>query len=96
MDRKKLLRRIVVAAIVILTVYAGYTVIVQQIALYKKDQELIQLQKQLEELQAKKEELANKIQSSDDPEYIQTLAREKLNWVKKNEIIFMPSQTIEP
>ncbi len=96
MDSKKLLRKIVIAAIVILTVYAGYTIIVQQIALQKKSTEMADLQKQLDALQAEKEELTNKIDHSDSMEYIETTAREKLNWVKANEIIFIPSSTPIP
>lgn len=96
MNSKKLLRRIVVAAIIILTVYAGYTVVVQQVALSNKNTEIEELQQQLDDLAAQKEELTKKIENSDTDGYIETAARELLNWVKKGEIIFMPSASESP
>lgn len=96
MNSKKLLRRIVVAAIIILTVYAGYTVVVQQVALSNKNAEIEELQQQLDNLAAQKEELTNKIENSDTDAYIETTARQLLKWVKKGEIIFMPSASESP
>lgn len=96
MNSKKLLRKIVVAAIVILSVYAGYTIVVQQVALMNKNAEIIELQKQLDALAALKEELAKKIEHSDTASYIETTAREVLNWVKEGEIIFIPTPSQSP
>jgi len=96
MNSKKLLRKIVVAAIIILTVYAGYTVVVQQIALMSKNAEIQELRKQLDDLAAQKEELRKKIENSDTEGYIETTARELLNWVKEGEIIFVPAPSESP
>lgn len=75
--------------ILILIVYAAFTVINQQKTLNKYNQESIELSKQIEEEQQNKEQLAKRKDDVNSLEFIEQTAREKLDMYYPNERVYI-------
>ncbi len=75
--------------ILILIIYAAFTVINQQKTLNKYNQESIELSKQIEEEQQNKEQLAKRKDDVNSLEFIEQTAREKLDMYYPNERVYI-------
>lgn len=75
--------------ILILIIYAAFTVINQQKTLNKYNQESIELSKQIEEEQQNKEQLAKRKEDVNSLEFIEQTAREKLDMYYPNERVYI-------
>ncbi len=75
--------------IIILIIYATFTVINQQKTLNKYNQENIELSKQIEEEQQNKEQLAKRKEDVNSLEFIEQTAREKLDMYYPNERVYI-------
>jgi cell division protein FtsL len=73
----------------ILIAYLSITMINQQIKLNQLMKEEKQAQERVEELKQKVSEMKKLIEESENPEFIEKIAREKLKMVKQNEIIYI-------
>lgn len=69
--------------------YFGFNMLKQEIKMNQQDQKILDLKKQIAEVEDTNTDLDRLIQYSDSEEYIEKIARERLGWVKKDEIIFI-------
>lgn len=91
-DKKNMIVMLVGGLVII---YFVYTLITQQIAINKKNQELENLQTQIAEANEESDKLKTEIENLSDPEYIEKIAREKLGLVRPNERVFVDSNKSE-
>lgn len=82
-------RKFILIIILILLVGGFYTWLSQQMEMKKLQEERIQLQKELEFLEARKAKLLEEIEKSGDLGYVEVIARERLKMVKPDEIIYI-------
>ncbi len=84
--RKNLLKKII---FLIISIYVIYTFFVQQKTLnaYKADSN--RYNEQIQEAQEKKEDLLKTMDNIESDEYIEAIAREKLNMYLPNEKLYM-------
>ena len=75
--------------ILVLIIYATFTVINQQKTINKYNQESKELSKQIEEEQQNKEQLAKRKEDVNSLEFIEQTAREKLEMYYPNEKIYI-------
>jgi cell division protein FtsL len=83
---KSLFYKIIVVALLIYAVYVMYN---QQIKLDNYANEKQYYEDQIAELNAKKEELTEEKENVNSPEYIEEIAREKLDMYLPNEKVFV-------
>lgn len=69
--------------------FFGYTLITQQFAISEKKAELKSVNSQIEQAQAEKDELDQRLKTVNTPEYIEKVAREELGYAASDEIVFM-------
>ena len=84
--KSKLLKRIIIVAVLI---YAIYTFISQQKLLNTYTAEAKQINTQIEEAEEIKQELADTKEHLDSKEYIEAVAREKLDMYLPNEKVYI-------
>ena len=82
--RKIRFRFYVIVALAIMA-YAGYALFSQWIEIKKLNAERLALQDQIKNATLTIDKLNNLIEISDTDEYIESVAREKLGWVKPGE-----------
>ncbi len=75
--------------ILILIIYATFTVINQQKTINKYNQESKELSKQIEEEEQNKEQLAKRKEDVNSLEFIEQTAREKLDMYYPNERVYI-------
>ncbi len=75
--------------ILVLIIYATFTVINQQKTINKYNQESKELSKQIEEEQQNKEQLAKRKEDVNSLEFIEQTAREKLDMYYPNERVYI-------
>ena len=73
----------------LLIVYAGATLIKQQLTISDLNAQAAEISEQLQQTKDSNEQLSRDIDQSGSDEYIERQAREKLNWVKKDETRFI-------
>lgn len=83
--KSKIYKLIVIA----LLIYAGYTIYHQQIKLNNYANEKQYYEEQIADLKEEKEELMVKKENVDSPEYIEEIAREKLDMYLPNEKVYV-------
>ena len=83
--KSKIYKLIVIA----LLIYAGYTIYNQQIKLNNYANEKQYYEEQIADLKEEKEELMVKKENVDSPEYIEEIAREKLDMYLPNEKVYV-------
>ena len=69
--------------------YFGITVLKQEIKLNEQRDEILHLKEQIAETEEVNGDLERLIEYTESDEYIERVARERLGWVKKGEIIFI-------
>ena len=69
--------------------YFGITILKQEIKLNEQKAEILHLQEQIAETEEVNAELERLIEYTESEEFIEKVARERLGWVKKGEIIFI-------
>ena len=84
--KSKLLKRIIIVAVLL---YAIYTFISQQKLLNTYTAEAKQINTQIEEAEEIKQELADTKEHLDSKEYIEDVAREKLDMYLPNEKVYI-------
>lgn len=85
-SKKKFLRNII---LILMLIYVAYTLITQQQTLNKYSNESDTLSAQIEEQQKYKEELAKKKEDINSEEFIEDVAREKLDMYLPNEKVYI-------
>lgn len=75
--------------ILVLIIYAVFTVFSQQKTLNKYDQDSVTLSKQIEKEESNKEELQKKKEDVNSLEFIEQTAREKLEMYYPNERVYV-------
>ena len=85
-SKKKFLRNII---LILMLIYVAYTLITQQQTLNKYSNESDTLSAQIEEQQKYKEELAKKKEDINSEEFIEDVAREKLDMYVPNEKVYI-------
>lgn len=83
--KSKMYKLIVIIGII----YVGYVLYNQQIKLNSYSNEKAYYEAKIEELQKEKEELLEKKENVNSPEYIEEMAREKLDMYLPNEKVFI-------
>lgn len=83
--KSKMYKLIVIIGII----YVGYVLYNQQIKLNSYNNEKAYYEAKIEELQKEKEELLEKKENVNSPEYIEEMAREKLDMYLPNEKVFI-------
>ena len=83
---KKILKKIL---ILVLIVYATFTLVKQQQTLNQYEQDRQDLSKQIEEQKEYREELAKKKEDVDSLDFIEQTAREKLDMYYPNEKVYV-------
>lgn len=93
--RKKLNTRRLLKVVLFfgIMVYIGISLINQSYTLARVNQEKENLIKQIEEQQIKQNKIEATKQEYNSDEYIERIAREKLGFVRMNEIIFVDSSS---
>lgn len=87
---------IVITLIVIaFAVYFVYTIISQQVTINQKSKEIETLQSKVDAAAEESKRLEQEIESLNDPEYLERIAREKLGLVRPNERVFIDSNKSE-
>ncbi len=84
--RKNLLRKII---FLIISIYVIYTFFVQQKTLNAYEADGERYSEQIQEAQDKKEDLLETMNNIESDEYIEKIAREKLNMYLPNEKLYM-------
>lgn len=74
---------------VALIAFFGYTLITQQFAISEKKAELKSVNSKIEQAQAEKSELDQRLKTVNTPEYIEKVARNELGYAAPDEIVFM-------
>ncbi len=69
--------------------YFGLSLLKQEIKLNQQNEEIQGLREQIAQTEDTNAELERLIQFTESEEYIEKVARERLGWVKKGEIIFI-------
>ena len=75
--------------VLVLFIYAAYTIYNQQIKLNNYANEKQYYEEQIADLKEEKEELMVKKENVDSPEYIEEIAREKLDMYLPNEKVYV-------
>jgi len=91
-DNKKVKNRIKTIKLTLVfsvVFYLGYTFISQQVQINALNKDIAELEFQISEEEARKVELEQKKKEIDTPEYIEKIAREELDLVAPDEIVFM-------
>lgn len=83
--------KIVNLILVLVIIYAIFTFISQQSKLNTYNQDISYYSSQIEDLKDKKEELLATQESVNSPEYIEKVAREKLDMYLPNETVYIDS-----
>ena len=83
---KKLLNKILIVAFVI---YVAVTIINQQKTLNAYQDNIASVEKEIEEATERKESLVSLKENANSLEYIEKIAREKLNMYKPDEKVYM-------
>lgn len=68
--------------------YFFHIAVEQEILFQKQYEEMTEIQQQIAEVMEQNRELERQIEYTNSAEYIEKLARERLGWVKDNEIVF--------
>ena len=82
-------------AVFVFFIYFVYVMISQQNALSAKNKEIQQLYRQVDVEKAETDRLNKELESVNNPEYLEKMAREKLGMVKPNERVFVDTNTEE-
>ncbi len=85
-SKKKFLKNII---LILMLIYVAYTLITQQQTLNKYSNESDNLSAQIDEQQKYKEELAKKQEDINSEEFIEDVAREKLDMYLPNEKVYI-------
>ncbi len=84
------IKRLLVSALVLVfCCYFVYTVIGQQVDLSRKNGEIRDLNAQVEAASRETDRLNEELESVNDPEYLERMAREKLGLVMPNERVYI-------
>lgn len=83
------LKTLKIILVLALTAYLGYTWISQQIQLVSLNKEISGLDSNIAKEETRKKELEKKKEQINTPEYIEKIARDELNLVAPDEIVFM-------
>lgn len=91
MKKKKyvLKPRIKIFLILVVLGYFGYTMLKQEIKMGDQNEKIQDLKNQIIQAEEMNADLDRLIQHTESEEYIEKVARERLGWVKKGEIIFI-------
>lgn len=88
--RKLNIKRLaIVAAAFCFTVYCAYVLIWQQVTISEKNSEIASLEAQIDTAKQETEKLQTELENTNDPAYIEQMAREKLGLVRPNERVFV-------
>ncbi|HZJ56707.1 MAG TPA: septum formation initiator family protein [Clostridia bacterium] len=69
--------------------YFGFNLLKQEIKINEQDDRILDLREKIVQAEDTNAELERLIQFTESEEYIEKVARERLGWVKKGEIIFI-------
>lgn len=81
----KNLRKIALACF---CVYVAFSLVQQELEIRELKHNKIEKEQQLKEVQAETSEIEKKIENKEDIKYIEKIARDELNMVRPNEIIY--------
>lgn len=80
----------VITVILVIVIIAGFNFYQNMVKLNKIESKIEKIELQIAKSEAKQKELEAKIKNSNNDEYIEEVAREKLGLVKKGEKVFIP------
>lgn len=86
LNKKNLLFSLALSFLVALSLVPAYRAAAKN---YELRRSYESMQQELKEQQAIKKDIENSIKYSDQDEYVEKIAREKLNMIKSNEIVFV-------
>lgn len=84
LDWKKI-RKIALACF---SIYVAFSLVQQEFAIKELEKSRVEKQEQLKHLEAESKEIEEKIENKEDIQYIEEIARDELNMVRPNEIIY--------
>lgn len=88
-------KMVIAAAVAALAVYFIYVLIWQQVTISNKNSEIEELKMQVNSASEESERLKQEVESLNDPEYLERVARERLGLVRPNERVFVDSNKSE-
>ena len=83
--------RFAILIFLVVALYFGFTFFTQYQTLGQQNREIASLQAQLTHIQNSNESLRRQIENTQTQDYIASVARDKLGWVKPGEILFIES-----
>ena len=81
--------RFFVILFLVVMLYAGYLFVKQQLKMGELNAQAAEIQQQIEQVDDANEQLERDIEYAQTDEYIESQARDKLGWVKEDEIKFI-------
>lgn len=69
-------------------VYVAFSLVQQEFAIKELKKDRVEKQRELEDLEAESKEIEEKIENKENIQYIEKIARDELNMVRPNEIIY--------
>lgn len=81
--------RIKIFLVLLFLSYFGITMLKQGVKMNEQDEKIAHLKEQIAQVQDTNADLEKLIQYTESEEYVEKVARERLGWVKKGEIIFI-------
>lgn len=89
-DMKKFNLKKVILLVVVL--YVGFIFVNQQIIMFRQHRDIQKYTAELNDIEAKYEKLQEEYKLSQDDDYIERIAREKLGLIKEGEQTVLPSK----
>ena len=90
--KKKISIRFFVIIFCLLMAYAGFLLVKQQLKIHEINNKADTLSQEIAQMKDENEQLERDIEQSYTDEYVEQQARDKLGWVKENEIRFIEKE----
>lgn len=77
------------AALLLVSVWAAFTIVSLQLKIMAKESEMSELQQQIDAQKLENRQIQDVLDSGDDAEYIARIAREKLGYISPGQKVFV-------
>lgn len=96
MERMHRTRKVSVAAklaLLLVSVWAAFTIVSLQLKIMAKEKEMSELQQQIDAQELENRQIQDVLNSGDDAEYIARIARDKLGYITPGQKVFVDSSS---
>lgn len=88
MKKSKIFILVLIISLIVIS-YLIYRIILEEKRIKSLDNEIKYFNEKIEQLKEEKETIKNEIQNSSNPEYLEQVARNKLNMVMPNDTVYV-------